>query len=83
MWWRSTSTSPKGSQVDNGNLLGMVSSCKASDGSTHDVADMWFAKGRAGAAAPSAAELLAGPAADLVGGAAAAPCDTIDLTRRR
>lgn len=61
----------KGSQVDNGNLLSMVSSWKASDGSTHDMADVWFAKGRARAAAPSAAELSAGPAADLVGGAAA------------
>ena len=35
------------------------------------MADVWFAKGRAGVAAPSAAALLAGKAADLVGGAAA------------
>ena len=34
------------------------------------MADVWFAKGRAGVAAPSAAALLAGKAADLVGGAA-------------
>jgi hypothetical protein len=34
----------KGSGSDNGNLIGLVSSYTTTDGSKHDVADVWFTK---------------------------------------
>jgi hypothetical protein len=34
----------KGSAVDNGNLLGLVSSYETNDGKSHDMADVWFRK---------------------------------------
>jgi ALTTAQ repeat-containing protein len=33
-----------GTEIDNGNLLGLVSGYKTSDGATHDMADVWFSK---------------------------------------
>jgi hypothetical protein len=33
-----------GTTVDNGNLLGLVSSYKTADGSSHEMADVWFSK---------------------------------------
>jgi hypothetical protein len=33
-----------GSASDHGNLLGLVGSYKSTDGATHDMADVWFAK---------------------------------------
>ncbi|MEI6026772.1 MAG: hypothetical protein WCT47_08790 [Betaproteobacteria bacterium] len=35
----------KSDRVDNGNLVGMVSSYKTSDGQVHEMADVWFKKG--------------------------------------
>jgi hypothetical protein len=40
-----------GSASDHGNLLGLVGSYKTSDGATHDMADVWFAKDAPAAAA--------------------------------
>jgi hypothetical protein len=34
----------KGTELNNGNLLGMTSSYTSADGSQHEVADVWFAK---------------------------------------
>jgi hypothetical protein len=34
----------RGTEMDNGNLLGLVSSYTTQDGQTHDMADVWFAK---------------------------------------
>jgi len=34
----------KSDRVDNGNLVGMVSSYKTSDGQVHELADVWFKK---------------------------------------
>jgi hypothetical protein len=34
----------KGTGVDNGNLVGLVSSYTTTDGAKHDMADVWFAK---------------------------------------
>jgi len=60
------------STIDNGNLVGLVSDYKTSDGQTHSMADVWFAKdlpkdGAADAAPPSLGDLLAGPAGTLLG----------------
>ncbi len=46
-----------GSEVDNGNLLGMVGSYTATDGSQQAVADVWFAKD--GGTTPTLDDLLA------------------------
>jgi hypothetical protein len=54
-----------GTQTDNGNLLGMVSSYTTADGAQHQMADVLFAKDT-GAAAPALSELLAGPAAEVL-----------------
>jgi hypothetical protein len=40
----------KGTALDNGNLLGLVSSYKTADGKSHDMADVWFSKDTSGAA---------------------------------
>jgi hypothetical protein len=55
-----------GTQVDNGNLLGLVSSYTGTDGSTRDVADVWFTKAPA-TDPPQLADLLAAPASDVLG----------------
>jgi hypothetical protein len=46
-----------GTEVDNGNLLGMVGSYTATDGSEQAMADVWFAK--QAAATPTLTDLLA------------------------
>ncbi|MEY4765469.1 MAG: hypothetical protein RI907_2142, partial [Pseudomonadota bacterium] len=44
-------TAQKGTEIDNGNLLGLVSSYTTADGSDHAMADVWFAKSSATAEA--------------------------------
>jgi hypothetical protein len=53
------------SEIDNGNALGLVGSYTATDGTTHAVADVWFAKDVT-SAAPEIGELLAAPADNLL-----------------
>jgi len=53
-----------GTEVDNGNLLGLVSDYKKSDGSTHALTDVWFAReGGGGGNTPpvSLGDVLAAP----------------------
>lgn len=38
-------------KIDNGNLLGLTSSYETSDGTHHDMADVWFLANRVGAIA--------------------------------
>ncbi|MBI5258729.1 MAG: hypothetical protein HY855_19650, partial [Burkholderiales bacterium] len=60
-------------RVDNGNAVGLVSSYTSTDGQQHEMADVWFQRDN-GAAAPTAAELLAeAPAEVLPDPAASAP----------
>jgi hypothetical protein len=64
--------------VDNGNLIGLVSSYTTADGAQHEMADVWFAR-EAAPAAPNLNELLAGPAAEVLPASlavAAAPAPT-------
>jgi hypothetical protein len=61
----------KGTELNNGNLLGMTSSYTSADGSQHEVADVWFAQ-QAAQPALSTEDLLAAPAAELPGGTGAA-----------
>jgi hypothetical protein len=63
----------KGTTVNNGNLLGLVSSYTSTDGTQHAVADVWFAKARSDpkAAPPALSPLLAGASTDPVPAAAA------------
>ena len=60
-----------GTHTDHGNLLGLTSSYTTTDGASHDMADVWFAKDTtsdgATHAAPNLHELLAGPSVDLLG----------------
>jgi hypothetical protein len=56
----------KGTDLDNGNLLGMVGSYQKADGSELAMVDVWFAK--ADAPAPTAADLLAAPGQALLDG---------------
>jgi len=59
--------------VNNGNLLGLVSSYKGADGQDHAMADVWFAKAQPAAEAPPAlSELLVADTGNLLGGAPAA-----------
>ncbi len=58
-----------GTQVDNGNLLGLTSTYTTTDGAQHATADVWFAKDTP-AVPPKLDELLAAPSAELL---AAAP----------
>nr|MCU0773521.1 heme utilization protein [Ideonella sp.] len=62
-----------GTQMDNGNLLGLVSSYTTASGETRDMADVWFAKD-----VPPVAldELLASPAAEVLPAAPTAPAGT-------
>src|SRR5471032_2651420 len=53
-----------GSTVSNGNTLGLVSSFDTSDGQTHEMGDVWFAKGAA-ATAPVAPAPAPAPSAGL------------------
>jgi hypothetical protein len=55
-------------RVDNGNLVALISSYTASDGQTHEMADVWFAKdvGKDAKVAPKLDELLAAPQAELL-----------------
>ena len=46
----------------------MMGSWQTSDGKTHEMADVWFAKDAAGATAPKLDELLAAAHTDLVAG---------------
>ena len=56
----------KGTAVNNGNVLGMVSSYTSTDGTQHEVADVWFAKAPAAPAdLPKLGDLLVGSAHDL------------------
>jgi len=56
-----------GTEVDHGNLLGLVSSYTGADGTQHAMADVWFAKdSTVQAAAPRLDELLVAPAAELL-----------------
>jgi hypothetical protein len=52
-----------GSTVDNGNVLGLVSSYTTADGARHDMADVWLAKQ---AAVPPVGDLLSAPPKDLL-----------------
>ena len=66
----------KGTGSDNGNLIGLVSSYTKTDGSTHEVADVWFAKDvqpqtNAEPTKVSLADVLAPPSEALLGGAPA------------
>ena len=64
----------KGSVVDNGNLLGLVSTYTKADGSRHAMADVWFAKDEEkNVERPDLKDLLAAPSADLLAGSPAAP----------
>lgn len=58
------------STVNAGNYVGMTSSYTTADGQTREMADVWFSKQPD--AAPTAADLLAGPATELLPGAAPA-----------
>jgi trimeric autotransporter adhesin len=59
---------------ENGNLHAMVSSWTASDGSQHDVADVYFAKEAAPGSTPiTLGDVLAPPAAELLGSGAPTP----------
>jgi hypothetical protein len=60
--------------IDNGNLVGLVSSYTKTDGSTHQVADVWFAKDVQPQTAEETAkvslhDVLAPPSDPLLGGA--------------
>jgi len=51
--------------MGHGNLTGLLSTFTRADGSQHEMADVWFGKDKA-PAAPTAADLLVAPAADLL-----------------
>ena len=55
----------KTSTVQNGNVVGMVSSYTTTDGQQHQVADVWFGK-QASGTPPSASELLAAAPSELL-----------------
>jgi hypothetical protein len=54
----------KTSDLNAGNLMGLVGNYTKTDGTQAAMVDVWFAKD---AATPTAAELLSGPAAELLG----------------
>jgi len=66
-----------GTTVQNGNLLGLVSSYTTADGAKHDMADVWFGKAAATDATAAKelpvqlADVLAAPTADVLGGSSA------------
>ncbi|MCW7541847.1 hypothetical protein OOT46_29035, partial [Aquabacterium sp. A7-Y] len=51
-----------GSEVDNGNLLALVSSYTTADGSQHQMADVWFQRDNTGALGSTATQVAAGEA---------------------
>jgi hypothetical protein len=62
----------KGSGMDNGNLVGLISSYTTTDGSSHQMADVWFAKDvqpqtAEAAATVSLIDVLAAPSDALLG----------------
>jgi len=59
-----------GTEVDNGNLLGLVSNYTTKDGADHAMADVWFAKDTTTPAAANVSinDVLAAPTADLTAG---------------
>jgi len=67
----------KGTAVDHGNLVGLVSSYKTEDGSTHQMADVWFTKDVQPAAPEhdkptvNLSDVLAPPSGQLLGDASA------------
>ena len=74
----------KGTDVDHGNVLGLVSSFTKSDGTSHEMTDVWFAKDgsqhtatNATAATPHLGDLLAQPEANLLGGATASTATAV------
>jgi hypothetical protein len=58
--------------MDNGNAVAMVSSYQRVDGSTHEMADVWFAKALT-EEPPQITDLLVAPDADLTAQLPAAP----------
>jgi hypothetical protein len=68
----------KSDKVDAGNLVGLVGEWKASDGSAHEMSDVWFTRER-GSPAPSVSELLAAPSPALPG-AATSPVVAVDTS---
>jgi hypothetical protein len=50
----------RGTEMDNGNLLGLVSSYTTDDGKSHDMADVWFAKDQTATTAQTVAGLAGG-----------------------
>jgi trimeric autotransporter adhesin len=59
----------RGTEVDNGNLLGMVGSYTGTDGSESAMVDVWFAKQQPEEALPEIGDLLAADTGNLLGGA--------------
>jgi transcriptional antiterminator Rof (Rho-off) len=61
-----------GTEVDNGNLLGLVSNYTTTDGAKHEMADVWFTKDTTPAAETTAkvslSDVLAAPTTDLMPG---------------
>ncbi len=59
-----------GTTIQNGNLLGLTSTYTTSDGATHAMADVWFAKDTSTsvstASTPALSDLLAQPGTDLL-----------------
>jgi hypothetical protein len=71
-----------GTAADNGNILGLTSSYTTADGTSHQMADVWFTKDvtpatTAETATPGLHELLAAPATDLLPGHAAEAATTV------
>ncbi|HLL18067.1 MAG TPA: heme utilization protein, partial [Rubrivivax sp.] len=61
-------------RVDNGNLVALISSYTGTDGRSHEMADVWFAKDvSAGKPAPALNELLVSPQGELLVGGTATP----------
>jgi len=82
-----------GHATDHGNLLGLTSSYTTADGSTHAMADVWFAKDSTSSdpsssvtssqppvAAPSLGDLLAAPASDVLPGGEKAHISPVHAT---
>jgi hypothetical protein len=68
----------KSDRVDNGNLVGLVSGYKTSDGQVHEMADVWFKKDGPGKAeAPALKDLLVERAPELPTAAGAPAGDPV------
>jgi len=66
----------KGTEVDNGNLVGLVSSYTKTDGSQHVMADVWFSKAAEAAPEVKLSDLLVAPTADVLHGGASPAATT-------